>query len=207
MKGNTHKSCSLNIFTRYPHPGSCKTRLIPALGKKGAAELHLKMLRKILFTAFSSTPHCPINIWYSGCDKNQIVSLLGHNTYYFEQIEGDLGLKMLHVFNQLREKNSSVILIGSDCPSISKEILQEAFAALTNHDLVIGPAHDGGYYLMGLNKPYSALFKNIKWGTNSVYKDTLKIANQLQLKIYQLTQLADIDRPEDLKYLDGIIKI
>jgi rSAM/selenodomain-associated transferase 1 len=101
-----------------------------------------------------------------------------------------------HAFKQKAEQ---VIIIGTDCPDFSLQILATAFEQLQTFNLVLGPALDGGYYLIGLQQPQPELFKNIHWGTDQVLIETLKIAKSRDLSIYSLPLLADIDRPEDLK--------
>ncbi len=91
-----------------------------------------------------------------------------------------------------------MVLIGSDCPEITAQILSSAFSQLTDYDLVLGPARDGGYYLIGLTAPYPELFQDLPWGTAAVLANTQTRAAQLGLKTALLEPLTDIDRPEDL---------
>lgn len=199
---NSIISRHINIFTRYPKPGSTKTRLIPELGPLGAANLHVKMLKHIISQSliFSQQYNYQISVWYEGCSSQEIIKLLGPNIHFIHQASGDLGDRMLHTFRA----STPSIIIGSDSPHITAQILNNAFFALHSHDLVIGPAFDGGYYLIGMNQPYPSLFKNINWGTETVLSETLKAANVLKLKYSLLKRLPDIDRPSDLVYLDEI---
>ena len=124
---------------------------------------------------------------------------LGQDLEYVPQIAGDLGNKMRFAFDRSFELGiQRVVTIGIDCPDINQEILENAFDSLQNQDLVIGPARDGGYYLIGLNQTIPQLFRNINWGTEKVFKQTQNIAQQLNLSIDYLPTLSDVDHPEDL---------
>ena len=95
----------------------------------------------------------------------------------------------------------SVIIIGTDCPGLTADIMLEAFAKLTESDVIIGPATDGGYYLIAIKKNIPELFQGIYWGTSEVLSKTVAIAQNLNLAIDYLPELSDIDRPEDLEKL------
>lgn len=193
----------LIIFTRYPEPGRTKTRLIPALGEVGAAKLHQQMaeytiaqgreLRKILDLS--------VEIRFIGGNTQKMQQWLGEDVSYKDQGEGDLGVKMerslIESFNQLHKQ---VIIIGTDCPSINYQLLSTAFEKLNDDDLVIGPAVDGGYYLIAMKQIIPQIFKNIPWGTDQVLIETIKAAKPQNLSIGYLPTLNDIDRPEDLVY-------
>lgn len=194
---------SLIIFTRYPEIGKTKTRLIPAIGAEKAANLQRIMTEKTLLKAekLKDFLEVEINIYFTGGNLDLMKTWLGKKYNYYSQIQGDLGLKMFSAFNDVfTQNNQQVIIIGIDCPQLNSEILKEAFIALNNHDLVIGKAIDGGYYLLGLNQLKKSLFFNINWGTSQVYNQTMAIANNFNYNTYLLPILTDIDRPEDLKF-------
>ncbi len=131
--------------------------------------------------------------------------LFGAEFCYQPQSEGDLGQRMLSAFvASLSQGRRRVVLIGSDCPEITAPILSSAFALLTDHDLVLGPARDGGYYLIGLTAPYPELFQDMPWGTAAVLTKTQTKAARLGLKTALLEPLTDIDRPEDLPVWEKI---
>jgi uncharacterized protein len=194
---------SLIIFTRYPEIGKTKTRLIPAIGAEKAANLQRIMTEETLLKVekLKEFLEVKINIYFTGGNSDLMTAWLGKKYNYHQQIDGDLGLKMYSAFQDIfTEDNQQVIIIGIDCPKLDYEILKEAFMALNNHDLVIGKAQDGGYYLLGLNQLKKCLFTNINWGTSQVFSQTMAIANNLGCSIYKLPILRDIDRPEDLKF-------
>ncbi|WP_293335722.1 TIGR04282 family arsenosugar biosynthesis glycosyltransferase [Microcoleus sp. CAWBG58] len=197
----------LIVFTRYPEPGKAKTRLIPVLGKTGAANLHRLMAQKAIARALSlslqNSGRLSVEIHYTGGSQQQMQEWLGTDIIYQNQIEGDLGAKMTAAFQQ--SFNSGVdkaVIIGTDCPALKVEIMAQAFDKLSQHDLVLGPATDGGYYLIGLRRSIPELFNGIKWGTSEVFASTRAIAQNLDLNIAYLPTLADIDLPEDLLRLD-----
>jgi hypothetical protein len=193
----------LIIFTRYPVAGQTKTRLIPALGAEGAADLQRQMTERTLQTAenlaVESQPE--LEIRHADGSGGQMQKWLGPNRIYCEQGSGDLGEKMARaVAVAFQAGYRQVIIIGADCPALSPEILAIGFTRLADHDLVLGPAADGGYYLIGLTHPCPELFNNRSWGNNMLLSETMTTAKKLALKFYLLEELADVDRPEDLNY-------
>jgi uncharacterized protein len=189
----------LVIFTRYPRPGQAKTRLIPALGPEGAARLQNRMTEHSLRQARGLKT--PIAIYYTNGKERELRDWLGEDLCYHTQCAGDLGAKMLGAFCDSLAAGTGVVIIGTDCPGIDTHLLAQAFQRLETADLVLGPALDGGYYLIGLRRVIPALFENIAWSTDQVLSQTLAIANRLNLSIHLLPELPDIDRPEDLKFL------
>ena len=191
----------LIIFTRYPEPGNTKTRLIPALGAQGAANLQRQMTEYTLAQAkkLSNINSTCIEIRFAGGSLELMQAWLGNDLIYQSLGEGDLGERMEQsLLSALRNKAQQVIFIGIDCPGVNPDILTAAFENLAIHDLVVGPAADGGYYLIGLKKYIPELFANINWGTATVLQQTISIAQKLSLSSMQLQTLTDVDRPEDL---------
>ncbi|NES73206.1 MAG: glycosyltransferase [Okeania sp. SIO2D1] len=192
------------IFTRYPEPGKTKTRLIPALGAEGAANLQRQMTETTvkkankLFDFISLS----IEVRFVGGDLKLMKNWLGSDLKYQEQGIGDLGERMAIAFQSAFNRGMKyVIIIGIDCPSLTPEIILQAFTKLTQSDVIIGPATDGGYYLIGLRKITPELFQGINWGTSEVLSKTVVIAQSMKLVIDYLPKLSDVDRPEDLENL------
>ena len=122
--------------------------------------------------------------------------------HYSPQIGHSLGERMQHAFNKnFTDKPRKIILIGTDCPALSSSIISMALDGLTKHNLVIGPSHDGGYFLIGLKQSCDSLFHNIDWGTDTVLSQTIHKAEQNNLLVHTLEYQHDIDQPEDLQYL------
>ncbi|WP_293127053.1 TIGR04282 family arsenosugar biosynthesis glycosyltransferase [Microcoleus sp. bin38.metabat.b11b12b14.051] len=195
----------LIVFTRYPEPGKAKTRLIPVLGKIGAANLHRLMAQKAIARALSlqQSGRLSVEIHWAGGSQQLMQEWLGTDIVYQNQIDGDLGAKMIAAFqNSFNSGVDKTAIIGTDCPNLTTEIMAQAFDKLSQHDLVLGPAKDGGYYLIGLGRVIPELFGGINWGTSEVFAATRAIAQNLDLNIAYLPTLADIDLPEDLLGLD-----
>ncbi|MEH1789952.1 TIGR04282 family arsenosugar biosynthesis glycosyltransferase [Nostoc sp.] len=191
----------LIIFTRYPEPGKTKTRLIPVLGIVGAANLQRQMSEYTIFQVqeLQKAIDISMEVRFTGGDSQLMEDWLGLDLVYRSQSEGDLGLRMARsLFEAFQSGMEQVIIIGTDCPGVNAQILATAFEKLDAFDLVLGPAIDGGYYLIGLRQPIPELFVNIDWGTNGVFQKTVDIAQKLNLSYVNLSPLADVDRPEDL---------
>ncbi|MEA5516412.1 TIGR04282 family arsenosugar biosynthesis glycosyltransferase [Nodularia sp. UHCC 0506] len=199
----------LIIFTRYPEPGKTKTRLIPAVGDVGAANLQRQMTEHTIFQVqeLQKTTDISWEVRFAGGDSQLMQNWLGADLVYQSQGEGDLGSRMArslaHAFESGAEK---VIIIGIDCPGINSHILTQAFAQLHSYDVTLGPAIDGGYYLIGLCRLIPELFVNIDWGTAQVFPQTVNIAKKLKLSLAYLPPLADVDLPEDLPIWEQTIK-
>ena len=192
---------TLIIFTRYPKPGKTKTRMIPALGEEGAAKLQRKLTEHTLKQAkkLRSMRSVSLEFHYAGGNQQLMKEWLGNTLTYYPQQEGDLGQRMQSAFAQaFAAGNNRVVTIGIDCPDIDEILLTQAFDLLTKKELVLGPAEDGGYYLIGLSRLIAELFADISWGSDRVLTQTKDIANKLGLSVDYLTTLNDIDRPEDL---------
>jgi uncharacterized protein len=191
----------LIIFTRYPEAHKTKTRLIPALGPEGAAALQYEMTCSVLRWArqLGSDLGLSVEVRFEGADEARMRHCFGGGLSYCPQGPGDLGCRMARALRAgCRSGARRAVIIGTDCPDLSPQTVLTAFDRLMNHDLVLGPATDGGYYLIGLCRPDLDLFSNMDWGTARVLNDTLVRAKQLALTVSQLETLSDVDRPEDL---------
>lgn len=196
------------LFTRYPVAGKCKTRLIPALGAEGAVRIHQQlvshMLREIN-TFISSQKTTEFALYHDADSLQQMQNWLGR-TYTYKKQQGDnLGQRMAAALIHGISRKKSSILVGSDCPGINSSILNEGFDALKQNDIVLGPAYDGGYYLIGVSRTIQPaackqIFEQIPWGTDTVLPKTLAQTQKLGLRHHLLSRLHDIDIPEDLKH-------
>jgi len=197
----------LIILTRFPIPGKAKTRLIPALGPEGASDMHAQMVEHTLSSARILEQKQPglLEICYAGGEKNDMRQWLGSDLRYAAQGQGDLGSRMMEAANRgFMQGNQRVVLIGTDCPGLTAAHLQFAFYALRDHDVVIGPSLDGGYYLIGMRRMNRALFEGITWGSDRVLQETRAKARTAGLSVGLLNALQDVDTPEDLKEWEGI---
>lgn len=200
------KTGLLIYFTRFPGPGTTKTRLIPALGPEGAAELQRQMTQHTLRQSIPPLDAVETQIRYTGADRPALREWLGPDHLYAPQGEGNLGDRMARAveegFNQAYGK---VIICGTDCPALSSRHTLEAFEALDSADLVLGPATDGGYYLIGLSlngapEHVSSLFEGVEWSTAAVLEQTVRNAEHIGLAVEMLETLADVDEPDDLQH-------
>jgi len=196
----------LIIFTRYPEAGKTKTRLISTLGDIGAANLQRQMIEYTISQAQKLPRSISIEVRFAGGNLQLMEEWLGASLSYQFQGEGDLGDRMVRSLSDAFEQNATqAVIIGTDCPDADVYILEQAFAKLQNFDLVLGPAVDGGYYLIGLRRLIPELFINIDWGTTQVLQATLDVANKLNIVYTCLPVLSDIDRPEDLLVWERIL--
>lgn len=189
------KTDALIIFTRNPELGKVKTRLAKTIGDEKALEVY----KHLLLHTMNETKlvDCDKFVFY---DTSIIKNDTWLENFYQKKIQSgkDLGEKMNQAFELLFSLGyKNCLIVGSDLFDLKKEIIDIAFKKLEKYDAVIGPAEDGGYYLLGFKKLDSALFKNKDWGTSTVLPDTLKDLN-LQ-SVYFLETLNDIDTFEDLK--------
>ena len=191
----------LIVFSRYPEHGKTKTRLSSALGAEGAALLQREMAEHALSRAraFAAGHPVGLEVHYEGGNAGRMAEWLGPGLAYHPQAGGDLGARMEHGFAEaFRTGAERVVLVGTDCPGITTTILRSAFNLLGIFDLVLGPARDGGYYLIGLKKQAPELFRDVPWGTAMVAARTLQAAAELGLRAVTVDPLVDVDRTEDL---------
>lgn len=191
----------LIIFSRYPEPGKTKTRLIPALGAEGAAVLQRQMTEHTFAQVkeLQGVRLVSVEVYFVGGNQHLMQRWLGTSVIYRQQAEGDLGRRMAIAFQTASEAGyERIVIIGTDCPDLNAQLMVKAFQSLEQHDLVLGPAQDGGYYLIGLRRLIPELFTGISWSTAEVLQQTTSIAQKLKLAVTFLPILSDVDRPEDL---------
>ncbi len=178
------------LFTRYPTPGVAKTRLIGALGADGAAALHRRLTENTLAALRASD--LPFEIRSTGAPPGAFTRWLG-DVPVVDQGAGDLGARLTAAGPPY-----PTIFIGADAPDLTPGHLLDAVALMTRAQPVIGPAEDGGYWLLGLPRAADTLFEAMPWGTDGVFAETLARMERLGIQPTMLPTLADLDRPEDL---------
>lgn len=195
MKYKT-STAGIIIFIRNPELGKVKTRLATSVGDDKALHIYVELLRHT--REVCSEVVCNRYLYYS--------DTINHTDDWSDalfikrlQSSGDLGVKMQSAFEEVLNETDKVIIIGSDSPQISPDHINGAYEALDNHDVVIGPTYDGGYYLLGMKKMHKSLFQDIAWSTESVFDQTVAKFNKESLSYKVLDQLADIDYAEDWK--------
>jgi len=191
--------CEILIFAKYPEAGKCKTRLAKGLGDENALRIYKALLHHTL-TVVASTPYRKILFvdppehvsdapaWAPGMDS------------YLPQSDGDLGKRLLDaITSRFDQGATALLLLGCDCPQISKESVTSSFIALENADVVLGPTFDGGYYLLGLKARHASLFQDIPWSTEQVLTKTLNILKIQSLSYISLDSFSDVDTLDDYR--------
>jgi rSAM/selenodomain-associated transferase 1 len=190
------------ILARAPIPGFAKTRLIPALGQQGAACLQARLTERAVATACAAAIG-PVTLWVTPDESHATFEALcarGGATLA-RQCDGDLGARMLAAIAAV---NGPVLVIGTDCPALTTDHLQTAAAALhAGNDVVVFPAEDGGYVLIGMHRPLADLFADMRWSTGSVIDETRRRFKQLGLVWQEPATLWDVDVPDDLARLQA----
>lgn len=189
------------VFSRLPQSGLTKTRMIESLGADRAADLQhaLTSLTLSVVDKFRSMSPCDLEVRFAGGDKSQMRKAFGHDRYYLPQIGENLGERLVDAFASAFANGAKrIVAIGSDCPDINPEILQDAIESLAKADVVVGPAIDGGYYLIGLSSNRPEIFESIDWANDNVRQQTIQNAKRSNCKVHQLRTLSDVDNPEDL---------
>lgn len=189
------------VFAKAPVIGQVKTRLQAALSERQCLELYQQMLKHCL-QQLSQSRLAPVELWVTA-DHPFWEKLSQRYEFRLRFQQGaDLGQRMAHALNESLSYSESVVAIGTDCPFLDSGYLEEAFINLAeNSPVVLGPALDGGYVLMGLRQFSTRLFEGIPWGTDQVLARTLRQISDLGWPCSVLASLADIDRPEDLDHL------
>ncbi|MGH8568365.1 MAG: TIGR04282 family arsenosugar biosynthesis glycosyltransferase [Gammaproteobacteria bacterium] len=193
----------LAVFVKAPLVGQVKTRLAADIGAPRATELYRALGRSVVSACIG--PSHETVVWFSPVEARPIVrEWLGDLAIadYRAQPTGSLGSRLIAALrDHFHEGARRVVLIGSDCPGIHARLVSRAFAFLDEHDLVIGPARDGGYYLIGLRGPAPQLFRGISWSTATVLQQTLTRARRVGLRPAILPTLRDIDTADDARVL------
>jgi rSAM/selenodomain-associated transferase 1 len=187
---------TLLIFVKQPIPKRVKTRLGKSIGHRQAAQVYQKLLAHTQKLALAVKAQR--QVWYGhAIAPNDLWSRPEFSQHL--QPQEDLGQRMAAAFQQAFNQGSQkVVIIGSDCPRLTTAIVEEAFATLAYKDVVLGPAIDGGFYLLGL-RAWRPIFKNVAWSTANVLSQTLKNVKDQGLSYQTLTTLSDLDTVEDLK--------
>jgi rSAM/selenodomain-associated transferase 1 len=188
---------AISILAKAPVPGLAKTRLIPALGADGAAALQERLIRRAVATAADAALG-PVALWAAPDGAHPLFQALRrrYGVTLGRQPDGDLGARMQEA---AAAANGPVLVVGTDCPALGADHLHRAAATLRNYDVVVIPAEDGGYVLIGLRQPCAALFADIAWSTPTVIDETRRRLRTLTLSWRELPTLWDVDRPEDLE--------
>ena len=198
-------ACLLIQFAREPVAGAVKTRMTPSLTPEQALDLHCEL---VLWTAgtLARADLGPVEVAVAGSATHALFEdcrALGVSSLV-SQRGGDLGERMYNALVAGLERCERVVLVGSDCPGIDAHYLEQALGGLDQADVVLGPAVDGGYVLIGVKRVSRELFEGISWGSSKVLAETLQRLRRVNWRWSTLPPLADIDRPEDLVVWEAI---
>jgi rSAM/selenodomain-associated transferase 1 len=191
------------VFVKYPQPGKVKTRLALHIGTQKVIKLYRAFVEDTLDKL--DRGQNSVAVFFDPADKETLFKdWLGNRVYYYPQGTGDLGLKMKKAFDTLfNQKAEKIILIGTDIPQLTVEVIHEAFLLLESNEAVLGPSEDGGYYLIGFRRKTfeSSVFHGIQWSVPDVFNSTMRRLDKLNRSVGLLQAFNDIDTIEDLERL------
>lgn len=189
------------ILAKAPLPGQAKTRMIPALGADGAARLQHWLLQRTVALALAADIG-PVTLWCAGDPQHPAFALcrVDNSVVVRRQPEGDLGVRMLTALRESSTQDGTLV-IGTDCPALTTKHLREAAHSLQRNEVVVYPAEDGGYVLIGMREPLSTVFSGIDWGTERVMAQTRQRLLDVRCTWDESITLWDVDRPADLARL------
>jgi rSAM/selenodomain-associated transferase 1 len=180
----------VSLFLKAPVPGTVKTRLAEALGDDGALKAYRSMVEFLLKRLAGVTIH----IHHTPEDPVPMIAWLGEGYACFPQKGSDLGERLIYAMElEFVRGAEKLIFLGGDCPYVDEGRINDAFIALEDHDVVLGPASDGGYYLIGVRHILPELFTGIAWGSDSVFRTTVEICRQLGFRYALLPKESDVD--------------
>lgn len=187
---------ALLVFQKNPELGKVKTRLAASVGDEAALAIYVRLIKhtKHIIDLLNTDKQ----IWYSNMVDNDDIWDKSRYQKYVQKGTG-LGEKMSNAFESALSNigTTKAVIIGTDCAEITTEIIDKAFQSLDSHDFVIGPANDGGYYLLGMNTIFPEVFKNIEWSTSNVFSATRNRIVALGKSVYVLQKLSDVDTIDD----------
>jgi hypothetical protein len=194
------QSNSLIIFAKNLVHGKVKTRLASSIGPDRAFAVYKELVYRT--KSIVQDVNADKIVYYS--DQVELTDMWDDRFFKAKQQGSDLGERMRNAFADSFQKGyAKAVIIGTDCPSLDKHIIHTAFKDLDQRHIVIGPAYDGGYYLLGMKMLYEDLFQNIAWSTNTVFGTTIALSNCLHLTYSVLPKLHDIDEEKDLVHLQN----
>ena len=187
------------VFLKYPKEGNVKTRLAKTIGNYKATQIYSTIV-KSLIKSLKKMNDSYTYLFYSNSSEQELVKKWIKGRFiYCEQIGADLGARMSNAFKLvLGQGNNKTLIVGTDIPELSNQIINNAFEKLDDFDIVIGPSPDGGFYLLGMKNYYSSLFEGITYSTDTVFTDTIERIENENLSYFLLDSLQDIDTEVEL---------
>jgi rSAM/selenodomain-associated transferase 1 len=190
----------LGVFLKAPRPGAVKTRLVPALGPDAAAALYRALAEAVVERTRPRPGDYERLLFFTPAEARAEIGAWFPGETLRAQDGPDLGARMAAAFDEaFRRGADRVAVVGSDLPGLTRDDVVTALASLQDHDLVVGPSRDGGYYLIAMARPNPALFRGIAWGTGAVLSTTMERSAGLGLTVRLLDERRDIDTLDDVK--------
>jgi len=189
----------LLILSKAPDAGVVKTRLIPLLGASGAARLYATLLHECI-DRLVAAGLCPVDLWCAPATSHPffVECRRRYGVTLEQQAEGDLGRRMEHALGAALQQSAHAILVGADCPGLAISDIEETLLALReDSDVVLGPASDGGYYLVAMRSHHAFLFEDMPWGAANILQLTESRLRERGISWHKLTPHRDLDTPED----------
>ncbi len=198
MMGRVRARRRVVVFARAPEHGRVKTRLAAGIGDDAALAIY-RWLGERTLAAARAASNCEVEVRYTPAyDTHSVASWLGHDVTLRPQSDGDLGDRLrAAVAEALADGAQEVLLLGTDCPDVDAALIERAFEELDRSDVVLGPARDGGYYLLATRAAHPALFADIPWSSPTTLAATIGAAEDARLRIVLLGELSDIDTAAD----------
>jgi rSAM/selenodomain-associated transferase 1 len=186
----------LIVFLKAPRQGAVKTRLAETMGAAEACAVYQRLVETLRHQLADLEN---VELCFTPDDAGSEIKPLAHPTWRLTtQGSGDLGCRLNQAFRRAFDEGAKrAAIIGSDCPDVGVDDIQAAWKALLSYDVVLGPATDGGYWLIGLREPHPELFAGISWSTGEVMRQTLERTRAAGLKTHSLRELADVDTEAD----------
>jgi uncharacterized protein len=198
--GKPADNISLLVFAKAPVVGKVKTRLQPLVDPRQSMRIHCALVEHCLAMA-ATVGVAKIELWVGGPHQWWQQLQKKYPISIHQQQGADLGERMCHAVENSLQRSAGVVIIGTDCPYITADYVQKSFSALAARDIVVGPADDGGYVLIGMRRAWPEIFSGVSWGSDCVLAQTKKNIQRANLSWQELDSLGDIDRPEDLQQL------
>jgi uncharacterized protein len=191
---------ALVVFLKHPRPGGVKTRLAAAIGAEAAAALYRALAEEVLEATTPAVGDYERLVFFDPPESLPQMRDWLPGVRLMAQSGRDLGARMADAFARAFARGARrVAIVGTDAPGVSRAMVREAFSALDVADVVMGPADDGGYYLIGLRAPFPGLFSGVLWSTPSVREQSLARAAAAGLSVRELARLRDVDTLEDVR--------
>ncbi len=204
MASNKTKSNALVAFAKYPEAGKVKTRLGESIGDDLAASTYRYFVRHILHKHQAQDEKYDTLCAVTPAEKLPAFEreFAGARKYFAQAHSPDLGQRLIHASKLVFENGyKKLAIIGTDSPALAAEFIEQAFQQLEENDLVLGPAKDGGYYLIAMKKSHESLFRGVRWSSDQTLQDTLAIALRNEMTFCLLPQHFDIDEIDGLRFL------